>query len=628
MSRPEAYHVEDEVQQRAYDAQLMRRLLAYVRPYRAFMVAAVLLLFVSALLSSVVPLLNWRAISLYINSPARIEMKTSPDSADSGPALQDQVAKDKRGLYKIVSLIALLMVGEAVTRFAQMLIVAWLGQKAMLKMRVEIFSHLQKMSLRFLDRNPVGRLVTRVTNDVEKLQETIVSGVVQVINDLAIVFVILAFMLYNNWQLALIMLSPIPFVFITGVVFRKYAHNSYLEIRRRIARLNACMQENVSGMRIVNIFNREPLRFEQYRRLNADHRNEWFRQIKYYATYFPVIDFLGMLSVALIILYGGHQILRGQLLFGAAADIGMFFAYVQWSERLYGPIRTLADRYNLLLEAMASSERVFELLDTPEDVPNRPGAITAPSLRGEVEFKDVWFAYEPGQWVLKGISLDIRPGERVAVVGHTGAGKTSLVNILSRFYDVQRGSVCVDSRDVRDYEKTALRRNIGVVLQDVFLFSGSIEQNIRLGNPHLPSDKIRACADYVNAAKFIDRLPGAYAYNVGERGANLSTGQRQLLAFARVLAHNPRILVLDEATSSIDPESEALIQDAIAKLMQNRTSIVIAHRLSTVQHADRIVVMHHGEIRETGTHQQLLARRGLYYTLYRLQYKDQDITRD
>ncbi|MCX5770172.1 MAG: ABC transporter ATP-binding protein [Candidatus Hydrogenedentes bacterium] len=629
MSQTEAYHVEDEVQQRAYDAQLMRRLLAYVRPYRTFMVAAVLLLFVSALFSSVVPLLNWRAISLYINNPARIEMEHRVQSGDSAaaPALRDQAATDKRGLYKVVVLIAVLMVAEAVIRFAQMLIVAWLGQKAMLKMRVEIFSHLQKMSLRFLDRNPVGRLVTRVTNDVEKLQETIISGIVQVINDLSIVFVILGFMLYNNWRLALIMLSPIPFVFVTGVVFRKYARDSYLEIRRRIARLNSCMQENVSGMRIVSIFNREALRFEQYRRFNADHRDEWFSQVRYYAIYFPIVDFLGTLSVALIILYGGHQILRGQVLFGAAADIGMFFAYVQWSERLYGPIRTLADRYNLLLEAMASSERVFELLDTPEDIPNRPGAPAVSNLRGEVQFNDIWFAYEPGQWVLKGIQLDIRPGERVAIVGHTGAGKTSLVNILSRFYDVQRGSVCVDGIDVRDYEKTSLRRNIGVVLQDVFLFSGSIEQNIRLSNPDLPSDKIRACAEYVNAGKFIERLPSAYAYNVGERGANLSTGQRQLLAFARVLAHNPRILVLDEATSSIDPESEALIQDAIAKLMQDRTSIVIAHRLSTVQHADRIVVMHHGEIREIGTHQQLLARRGLYYTLYRLQYKDQDISR-
>lgn len=621
----DGYHLEDEVQQRAYDAHLMRRLLGYVGPYKKFLFAAVLLLLASALFSSIVPWLNWHAISRYINSPARVELEGQlrASGAPSQTAVSAQAELDKAGLYRLAALITVLMVAEAATRFTQMLIVAWLGQKAMLRMRVEIFAHLQRMSLRFLDRNPVGRLMTRVTNDVEKLQETIVSGVVQVVNDLAVVFVVLGFMLYNNWRLALIVLSPIPFVFVTGVIFRKYAQTSYLEIRKRIARLNACMQENVSGMRVVNIFNREGVNFEQYRNLNAEHRDEWFRQIKYYATYFPVIDFLSMLSLALIILYGGKQILAAQRLFGTVADIGMFFAYVQWSERLYGPIRTLADRYNLLLEAMASSQRVFELLDTPEDIPNQEGAVVAGHVAGEVEFKDAWFAYEPGQWVLKGICLRIRPGERVAVVGHTGAGKTSLVNVLSRFYDLDRGSICIDGRDVREYEKTSLRANIGIVLQDVFLFSGSIEHNIRLGNREMPVEKIRACAEYVNAARFIERLPGGYSYEVGERGGNLSTGQRQLLAFARALAHNPRILVLDEATSSIDPESEALIQDAIAKLMQNRTSIVIAHRLSTVQHADRIVVMHHGEIREVGTHQELLARRGLYYTLYRLQYKDQ-----
>jgi len=634
MSAPGAYHVEDEVQQRAYDSHLMRRLLSYLRPYRRFMIGAVLLLFVSALLSSAVPLLNWRAISLYINSPGRIELEERAAVAveageTPGPELQAaldaEAERDLQGLYRLAGLIALLMIGETLTRFSQMLIVAWLGQKAMFQMRTEVFAHLQKMSLRFLDKNPVGRLVTRVTNDVEKIQQTIVSGVVQVINDLAIVFVVLVFMFYYNWQLALIMLIPLPFMFVTGLVFRKFAHRSYLEIRKRIARINACMQENVSGMRIVSIFNRQRMRFEQYRRLNADHRDEWFRQIKYYATYFPIVDGLGTLSVALIILYGGRQILRGELLFGVAADIGVFFAYVQWSERLYGPIRTLADRYNLLLEAMASSERVFELLDTPEDVPNHDGAQRVDQVQGEVRFDKVHFAYEPGQWVLKDIDLHIKPGERIAVVGHTGAGKTSLVNILGRFYDVQQGAILIDGKDVRQYDKDSLRKNIGVVLQDVFLFAGSIEHNIRLGNRDLPAEQVRACAEYVNAAKFIERLPGGYDYNVGERGGNLSTGQRQLLAFARVLAHNPRILVLDEATSSIDPESEALIQDAIGKLMQDRTSIVIAHRLSTVQHADRIVVMHHGEIREVGTHQQLLARRGLYYTLYRLQYKDQDL---
>ena len=624
MSAP-AYHVTDEVQQRSYDARLMRRLLSYVRPYRALMALAVLLLLIIAMLNSIVPLLNWRAISTHINNPARLELEQIEQTPEIHTALQQQAQADRRGLYRLAAVIGILMLAQALTRCIQMIVVAWLGQKAMLQMRVQVFAHLQKMSLRFLDRNPVGRLVTRVTNDVEKLQETIVSGVVQVINDLATVFVILAFMFYFNWQLALLMLAPLPLVLLTGIVFRKYAHKTYLEIRGRIARLNACIQENLSGMRIVKIFNRESLRFQQYRRLNAEHRDEWFRQVKYYATYFPIIDGLGLLSVAIIILYGGHQILRGQLLFGAAADIGVFFAYVQWSERLYHPIRTLADRYNLLLEAMASSERVFELLDTPEDIPDKNTANLAKNVKGEVCFKNVWFAYEPGQWVLKDIDLRIQPGERVAIVGHTGAGKTSLINLLSRFYDVQKGSISIDGADVRDYQKNSLRGNIGVVLQDVFLFSGSIEHNIRLGNTDMPAERIRECAAHVNAAKFIERLPGAYEYNVGERGANLSTGQRQLLAFARVLAHDPGILVLDEATSSIDPESEALVQDAIAKLMQDRTSIVIAHRLSTVQHADRIVVMHHGEIREIGDHQQLLARKGLYYTLYRLQYKDQDI---
>ncbi|NIA16244.1 MAG: ATP-binding cassette domain-containing protein, partial [Nitrospiraceae bacterium] len=346
-----------------------------------------------------------------------------------------------------------------------------------------------------------------------------------------------------------------------------------------------------------------------------------FRQIRYYAIYFPVIDFLGSFSLALIIVYGGRQLLHDQQALGTPADIGMFFAYVQWSERLYGPIRALADRYNLLLEAMASSERVFELLDTPEEVVNKPDAMVADGLDGAVEFKDVWFAYEPGQWVLKNISLSIRPGERVAIVGHTGAGKSTFINLLSRFYDVQRGSISVDGLDVRDYEKRSLRRNIGVVLQDVFLFNGSVEHNIRLGDKALDENRMRACAQYVNAAPFIERLPEQYGYDVGERGCNMSTGQRQLVAFARALAHDPRILVLDEATSSVDPETEALIQDAITKLMEGRTSIVIAHRLSTIQHADRIIVMHHGEIRETGTHQDLLAQRGLYYKLYRLQYK-------
>jgi ABC-type multidrug transport system fused ATPase/permease subunit len=493
----------------------------------------------------------------------------------------------------------------------------------MFDMRMRIFGHLQNMSLRFLDKNPLGRLMTRVTNDVEKVQATIVAGVEQTISDLFTILVVVAFMVWTNWRIAAIILSTIPFVFITGMIFRKYARRSYLEVRRKVARLNAYMQEIVSGMRIVQVFRQEARCYAQFRDINADHRNEWFRQIRNFAVYYPVVDFLGTLALALIILYHGWEVLGLQATGQDIVQVGLFFAYLQWAEKLYGPIRALTDRYNVLLEAMASSERIFTLLDTPEDIPNKPNAIKPQTLQGQVEFRDVWFGYDPEHPVLKGINLTIKPGERIAIVGHTGAGKTTFINLLGRFYDIQRGSILIDGVDVRDYDKVELRKRIGIVLQDVFLFSNSIKENISLGSPGISDETIRNCAAHVNAAPFIEALPGQYDFAVGERGCNLSTGQRQLLAFARALAHDPQILILDEATSSVDTATEALIQDAILKLMDDRTSIVIAHRLSTVQHADRIVVMHHGEIREVGTHQELLAQRGLYYTLYRLQYKDQ-----
>jgi len=430
-------------------------------------------------------------------------------------------------------------------------------------------------------------------------------------------------MIWLNWRLAAIALSTVPGIFLASLLFRKFARNSYLEIRKRIARVNAHMQENVSGMRVVQVFGAEDRSFDQYRRRNAAHRDEWIRMIRFFATYWPVVDFLGALSIALIILFGGRQILRQADISIGVASIGMLNAYVAWVDRMFGPIRALADRYNMLQAAMASSERVFEILDTPEEVKNKPGALAVARLEGRIEFKNVWFAYEPDQWVLKDVSFSIAPGERVAIVGYTGAGKTTLASLLCRFYDVQRGCICIDGIDLRDYVKEDLRRRIGMVLQDVFLFSGPIDRNIRLGDEDLSDERIRQCAEYVNAAPFIEKLPGAYAYDVGERGGNISTGQRQLLAFARTLAHDPDVLVLDEATSSVDTETEGLIQDAIGKLMKDRTSIVIAHRLSTVQHADRIIVLHHGEVRETGSHQELLAGRGLYYKLYQLQYKDQ-----
>ncbi len=631
----DGYHMGDEVQRRSIDLRIMRRLLVYIRPYWGRMLLATALLLGAAVLGNLNPTLIMWAIDAHIVNPERV----AAAGADAAQ-LQQAVAQDRQGLRMLTLVLALLLLGELLLRWAQLIIVAFVGQTTMLKMRMEIFAHLQEMSLRFLDRNPVGRLMTRVTNDVEKIQQTIVTGVVQVVSDCMTLVVVLVFMLFIDWQLTLAALLPSPLIVAVTMSFRRHAHHSFLEIQRKIARVNAYLQENVSGMRVIQLFCREGAHYEEYRLRNEDHCAEWIRQVRNYAMYFPAVELLGSLSLSLIVVWCGERILHTvsamQGVEAGQASYGAMFAFVLLADRFFGPIRSLADRYNLLLEAMASSERVFALLDTEPDIQDVPGAKSCEQLTGQVDFEQVWFSYGAGaqsaeaaepDWVLKNISLSIAPGERVAIVGHTGAGKSTIIGLLSRFYDVQRGTIRVDGVDVRDYAQVALRRRIGVVLQDVFLFSGTVEDNIRLGNADMSPEWVRACAEYVNASKFIDKLPGRYQYHVGERGNNLSTGQRQLLAFARTLAHNPDILVLDEATSSIDTETEALIQDAIAKLMAERTSIVIAHRLSTVQHADRIVVMHHGEIRETGTHQELLAKGGLYRTLYELQYKGQESMR-
>ncbi len=625
----DGFHYADEAQVRAVDTGLLKRLAAYVRPYRRWMYGATALLLLAALLSNMTPLLIMWSVDYFINNPERTELRQAEDTA--GPQLQALVESDMQGLLELTVLLALIVAGEAFIRYVQLVIVGWVGQKTMMEMRIALFEHLQRLSIRYLDRHPVGRLLTRVTNDIEKIQQTIVAGMVQVASDLFTIVVVLVVMVVLNPVLTLIALLPMPGIILVTLLFRKYAQHSFLEIRKKIARLNAFLQESISGMRIVQLFGREEAQFAQYDARNASHRNEWFRQIRNFALYMPAVDFLSTLTTAFIILYCGLAILALGHEKTGHASVGTMFAFVFLAERCYGPIRALADRYNLLLEAMAASERVFQLLDVPEEIENCPNADPAESLIGRICFDQVWFSYEEDEhssaprWVLKDISVSIEPGERVAIVGHTGAGKSTFINLLSRFYDVQRGAIKVDGRDVRDYDKVGLRRNIGVVLQDVFLFNGTIEDNIRLGDEGMSDAWVCECAAHVNAARFIERLPGGYRYAVGERGCNLSTGQRQLLAFARTLAHSPRILVLDEATSSVDTETEVFIQDAIAKLMAGRTSIVIAHRLSTVQHADRILVMHHGEIREEGTHQALLARGGLYRTLYELQYKDQEI---
>jgi ATP-binding cassette subfamily B protein len=526
-------------------------------------------------------------------------------------------------LVQLLSLAIVVTIFEAVFSYSLALVLTFVGQRTLLTMRLDIFAHLQKSSVRFLDRNPVGRLMTRVTNDVENIQQAIVSGLIFSFGEVVTIFFVLSVMLWYNWRLTLITLGAIPFVLVASYIFRKFVRRSYQEVRRKLAKVNAYTQEMVSGMKIVQLFGLEDRSFDRYRAVNGDLRNEWFRQIRYHATYIPVAETLGALTTALIILVGGMQVLKVMDTGTGAASFGMIFLYIQLGGRLFGPIRALTERYNMLQATMASSERIFRLLDTPSDIVDKPEPFVPENMKGDVEFKNVSFAYEDDDWVLKDVSFHVAPGEHVAIVGHTGAGKSTIASLLSRFYDVQKGSVMIDGVNIQDYELSSLRQNIGIVQQDVYLFSGSVDFNIRLGDDGMTEEYVRDCADYVNAARFIESLPGGYDYDVGERGGNLSTGQRQLLAFARTLAHDPRILILDEATSSVDTETEALIQDAVVKLMEHQTSIVIAHRLSTVQHADRIIVLHHGEVREVGTHQELLAQRGLYFTLYELQYKDQ-----
>lgn len=603
------YHFDDDVQQRSYDSTLLLRMLDYVRPYRNSIIVATFLLLIVSFLSNLIPLIMMRSVDTFMNAPG------NDAGADSAAALANI-----DGLMRLTYMVVGLVFAEGILRYAQLLIVVLVGQHTMLAMRMNLFDHLQRLSLRYLDRNPVGRLMSRVTNDVDKIQQTIVTAVVQVMSGIFTILVILCFMFYFNWTLALVALLPVPVIMFSSFLFRRFAQQSFLEIRRKIAELSSFMQESITGIRVVQLFGLEEEREGRFATRNADHRDEWLRQIKNFAVYFPVVEFLSDLSLALILLYTGSRILSLGEEITHVASVGTFVGYVFWSQRLYMPIRSMADRYNLLLEAMASSERVFQLLDTPEDITDAPDARVVESLQGRVTFDQVWFAYEDENWVIRDLSVDISPGERVAIVGHTGAGKSTFINLVSRFYEVQRGAVRVDGIDVREYRQATLRRHIGIVLQDVFLFTGSIEDNIRLGDEEMDEAWIRACAEAVNAAPFIERMPGGYAYNVGERGRNLSTGQRQLVAFARTLAHRPNILVLDEATSSIDTDTELLIQDAMETLMEGRTSIVIAHRLSTIQHADRILVMHHGELREQGTHDELIAHGGLYRTLYELQF--------
>jgi ATP-binding cassette subfamily B protein len=595
---------EEEVLGKAYDARLMRRLLKYLRPYRWYVVLGIFLSIVISAMEAVRPYFTKIAVDV------------------------DIAHKDKMGLLSTVLIFLAVLVTRGFIQYASAYLTQWIGQRTIYDLRMQIFRHLQNLSLPFYDRNPIGRLITRVTNDVEVLNEMFSSGIVMVFSDVFTIIGIFYFMFTMSWELALVSLSVLPLLFYGTFLFRKKAREAYREVRLQIARINAFMQEHITGMMVDQIFNREKKSFDKFSRVNAVHRDANIKSIFYYAVFYPGVDLIGALSVGLIIWFAGGNILNG------VVTLGTVMAFVQFNEMFWRPIRDLSDKYNILQTAMASSERIFQLLDDNTLLPVHPSTQPLQQIRGEIEFRDVWFAYNTPsdgahspEWVLKNISFHVKPGETVAFVGHTGAGKTSIISLLSRFYEVQKGEILIDGVNVEHVQPEDLRRHIAVVLQDVFLFSGDIKGNINLGDDAIALDRVKAAARVVGAHRFIEQLPGQYDAEVKERGATLSVGQKQLLSFARALAFNPRILVLDEATSSVDTETELLIQAAIKKLLKGRTSIVIAHRLSTIQNADKIIVLHKGEIREMGTHQELLSHDGIYRKLYRLQYKDQEVRR-
>ena len=619
-----SYHEDDPIASKSYDWKLFLRLLAYLRPHLGAVVAAFALIVAMAGLDLVGPYLTKVAIDRHI------------------------ARRDAAGLAGLAALYLLTLLAALAVRFGQTVIMQMTGQRIMLDMRREIFGHLQRLHVAYFDKNPVGRLMTRVTTDVDAVNDLFTSGVVTVFGDLFTLFGIMGVMLALDWRLALVTFSVIPLFFLLTNWFRKGARESFRETRKWVARINAFLQENLTGMSVVQLFRREERNQEAFAGINRKHADANMAAIFYYAVFYPAIELLAALATALILLYGGGEVLEGAL------TLGVLVAFIQYSERFWRPISDLSEKFNILQAAMAASERIFLLLDTAPQVVSPPAPQRLHRVEGRVAFENVSFSYRaeggsvappgppaphagvnpslgaassslsPAQYVLEDINFVVEAGKSVALVGATGAGKTSVISLLMRFYDVQEGRVTLDGVDIRELPTEDLRSSLALVLQDVHLFSGTIASNIRLGSP-IPDERVREAARTVHAHRFIEALPEGYATEVKERGSTLSVGQKQLLSFARALAHDPRVLILDEATSSVDTETEQLIQDALRVLLRGRTAIVIAHRLSTIQNVDEILVLHKGRIRERGTHQELLLRRGIYWRLYQLQYKDQEL---
>jgi len=583
------FHEEEDLG-KDYDRRLMGRFLGYVRPYLSLVGLAFLLMAARIGFELIGPLIFMKAVD--------------------GPL----ASGDTEGLLRYAGLFGIVVLGTGLFEFLYSWTTNYVGQNIILDLRMQLFTHLQRLSVAFFDRNPVGRLMVRVTSDVENLNELFTSGLVEFAADLVMLFGVVAMMFYTNAKLAALMLAFSPLILLATYLFRNVARNRYREMRTKIARLNSYLNESVNGMRTIQTFGREQACLDRFRGLNGEHRDSSIAAAFAYSVFYPGLECLFALSVALIVWVGGYAILDGGL------TVGAFMAFWYYTHKFTMPIREIAEKYNILQAAMASSERVFKILDTPPDVRTHPDALPAPTLRGEVEFDDVSFSYDGKTPVLQNLSFRIEPGKSLAIVGLTGAGKSTIINLLMRFYDPVGGAVRVDGRDVREYDLASLRRHLGLVLQDVFLFAGTIEENIRLGEKSIDRARVEDSARAVNADRFISRLPKGFESNVLERGAALSTGERQLLSFARALAFDPRILVLDEATSSVDGQTERLIQDGLLRLMKGRTSLVIAHRLSTIQHADRILVLHHGKVLEEGRHAELVKLDGMYRKLYPLQF--------
>jgi len=599
---------------KAFDPRLTRRLMTYLRPYRLRAGVSVLLVIVSSIFEIAGPAITAVAIDLFVKpmkgaEPLGISRQIAEWMAANGIHLDPL-----QGINIAAALYLFTLVGGFAVLYSQMVLMNLMGQYIMYDMRKEIFGHLQRLDVQFFDRNPVGRLMTRVTTDVDALNDLFTAGFVAIFGDVFVLVGIIGVLFWMNWRMALVLFSITPFIVLASIWFRSGARKTYRQVRARIAAINAFLQEHISGMSTVQLFNREEREGEKFDGLNIRHRNANLDSIFYYAVFYPVIEVIETIGIALIVWYGGGKVIQGTL------SVGALVAFFQYSQRFYQPISDLSEKYNILQAAMAASERIFKLLDTKEKVKDE-GTLEVDHFES-IEMRNVWFAYNEPEWVLKNVSFRVDRGDRIALVGHTGAGKTTITSLLMRFYDIQRGEILINGVDIRRYSLQSLRRLFAIVQQDFFLFTGNIAENISLGDASISEERIRVAAERVQADRFISRLPDAYAAEVRERGAGLSVGEKQLLSFARALAFNPPVLILDEATSSIDTETEVLIQEAIQTLLEGRTSIVIAHRLSTIRSAGTILVFHHGEIRERGTHDELMEMAGLYRRLYEIQYRE------